>query len=146
MPLALILVLGPLLCFECESATANFWCGACEKNFCSACNETLHASRTGQTHQRVPITDKPPEIAPCALHPDEKLKYWCETCENVICSDCQKFKHTTHTVSLTNDITVKLKEKVSVQSSSYDYHEKINDRTIRFLDREWLRETSIVFE
>ncbi|CAF1619038.1 unnamed protein product [Adineta ricciae] len=121
-----MLISGPILCFECETVTASYWCAKCEKNFCSKCNETLHTSRTGRTHQRVPIADKPSEVALCGLHPDEKLKYWCETCETVICNDCQKFMHITHTVSLTNDTTAKLQEKIE---SSLQIHESfLNDQ------------------
>ena len=42
----------PLKCHECEQADATLYCQQCELNYCQACDEKLHGSRTFRSHKR----------------------------------------------------------------------------------------------
>jgi hypothetical protein len=84
------------LCAECNDNKASVFCQACQADLCDHCNELLHRSRVLSTHQRLPIENKPPPqptLRMCPLHPDEKLKLFCdeEQCRTAICLMCSVY-------------------------------------------------------
>jgi hypothetical protein len=83
----------PGLCGECNDNKSSVFCQECQIDFCVGCNELVHKHRVFLTHSRIPIENKPPPqplLPMCPLHPDEKLKLFCdeEKCQTAICLMC----------------------------------------------------------
>jgi hypothetical protein len=90
-------------------------CDKCENEiYCSECYETVHASRVMQKHQQIPVGDKAPEVKSCKIHADEKLKYWCHTCNTLVCTSCILLQHKSHDYNLIRSIAEELEVKVSI--------------------------------
>jgi len=90
---------GPAVCFCCN----------CCEFLCKVCKEDHQTWRKTLNHELVDvgetsakkkegsflanITHKPMF---CTLHNDEKLKFFCETCQTLICRDCIILEHAGH--------------------------------------------------
>ena len=87
---------GPAVCFCC-----NCCCLLCEK-----CEEDHQTWRETLSHKLVDVgeaaskgnvlqnIEKKPLL--CALHDDKKLRFFCVTCQTLICRDCIILEHTGH--------------------------------------------------
>jgi hypothetical protein len=84
------------LCAECNDNTAIIFCQECQVDLCAHCSDLVHKIRILSTHRRIPIQDKPPPqktFQMCPLHPDEKLKLFCDEkrCRTAICFMCSVY-------------------------------------------------------
>lgn len=103
-------------CSNCLSSAAEYGCDKCEnERFCSECYHNVHIPRIMQKHQRVSLAETASEMIACELHRDEKLKYWCQTCGTLICSDCKHLKHHDHQHDFLFNVTKEFEVKVSTQ-------------------------------
>ena len=93
-------------CDECdEDEPVVAYCPECNMFFCQICNEPHKRSKRFRGHGIVPLTELrsnksiPLEakikIPICKEH-DEQLKYYCETCEQLICMYCTVKEHNGH--------------------------------------------------
>ena len=93
-------------CDECdEDEPVVAYCPECNMFFCQICNEPHKRSKRFRGHGIVPLTELrsnksiPLEakikIPLCKEH-DEQLKYYCETCEQLICMYCTVKEHNGH--------------------------------------------------
>ena len=93
-------------CDECdEDEPVVAYCPDCNMFFCQICNELHKRSKRFRGHGIVPLTELrsnksiPLEakikIPICKEH-DEQLKYYCETCEQLICMYCTVKEHNGH--------------------------------------------------
>ena len=93
-------------CDECdEDEPVVAYCPECNMFFCQICNEPHKRSKRFCGHGIVPLTELrsnksiPLEakikIPLCKEH-DEQLKYYCETCEQLICMYCTVKEHNGH--------------------------------------------------
>ena len=93
-------------CDECdEDEPVVAYCPECNMFFCQICNEPHKRSKRLRGHGIVPLTELrsnksiPLEakikIPICKEH-DEQLKYYCETCEQLICMYCTVKEHNGH--------------------------------------------------
>ncbi|CAM2730187.1 unnamed protein product [Rotaria socialis] len=93
----------------------------CETSYCLKCSYIVHQQPAISTHHRVPIQQKPTEPARCKIHPNENLKYWCFSCNRVICRNCQLAKDHDHKVidviDIVNDVEKELKNKLESAQS-----------------------------
>ena len=92
-------------CDECDSDPVVSFCPDCNLFFCLACNDHHTRSKLYRGHGVVPLTElKSNKDAPiqakvkiplCKEH-DEQLKYYCETCDQLVCLYCTVKKHNGH--------------------------------------------------
>ena len=93
-------------CDECdEDDPVVAYCPECNIFYCQTCNELHKRSKRFRGHGIVPLTELrsnksiPLEakikIPLCREH-DEQLKYYCETCEQLICMYCTVKEHNGH--------------------------------------------------
>ena len=93
-------------CDECdEDDPVVSFCPECNSFLCHACNDHHKRNKRYRGHAVVPLTDlKSNKEAPiqakakiplCKEH-DEQLKYYCETCDELVCMYCTVKKHNGH--------------------------------------------------
>ena len=109
-------------CGSCEEGKATGYCQDCEQFVCDECqtvHQKLKLTKTHQiiTHDKVQSTatnfTPPRKAVPlCPKHSSEKLKIYCETCQELICSDCTIRLHQGHNFDLVTDVFPKYKEEI----------------------------------
>lgn len=72
-------------CFEGEGIC---YCVTCGKIYCKICNEQIHIVPSNRSHERHP-TSEIPHLRKLCFHHNNTLKFFCESCEEPICHDCQ---------------------------------------------------------
>ena len=93
-------------CDECdENDPVVSFCPECNSFLCHACNDHHKRNKRYRGHAIVPLTElKSNKEAPiqakvkiplCKEH-DEQLKYYCETCDELVCMYCTVKKHNGH--------------------------------------------------
>ena len=92
-------------CDECDNDPVVSFCPDCNFFFCLACNDHHTRSKLYRGHAIVPLTElKSNKDAPiqakvkiplCKEH-EEQLKYYCETCDQLVCMYCTVKKHNGH--------------------------------------------------
>ena len=81
-------------CDGCYENDAVIFCEQCEKNYCNLCDEQIHVVPSYQSHIKKPVTSTQINNSNkiinkiCFLH-NEEIKYFCESCEEPICQECQ---------------------------------------------------------
>ena len=104
-------------CDECdEDDPVVSFCPECNSFLCHACNDHHKRNKRYRDHAVVPLTElKSNKDAPiqakikiplCEEH-DEQLKYYCETCEELVCMYCTVTKHNGHNHDSVKQITTK---------------------------------------
>ena len=94
-------------CDECdEDDPVVSFCPDCNSFLCLTCNDYHKRNKRYRGHGIVPLTElKSSKDAPiqakvkiplCEEH-DEQLKYYCETCDQLVCMYCTVTKHNGHT-------------------------------------------------
>ena len=110
-------------CEKCKRSTATSFCRDCEKFICDKCTELHQLWDEFTNHQIVPISDLQSEAAslipptrgkvmPCKKHPENLLKIYCETCNELICNDCTIRLHQGHQYDLISDTFPKHKQEL----------------------------------
>ena len=100
-----------VLCDKCEEDDpAVVYCTECAYFLCNVCNEAHTRDKTTHSHGVVPISEMKsvpiqpkPKIPMCKEHNNE-LRFYCETCKELICMYCTIKDHLEH-----DHDTVKLK-------------------------------------
>ena len=97
---------GNKLCDSCDesSDTAVVYCTECREFLCTLCSESHKRIRRTSNHDMVCFRDKnaakrmKPQDFHCAepKHEEEILKFYCKTCQQLICRDCLLIKHKDH--------------------------------------------------
>ena len=92
-------------CDECDNDPVVSFCPECNIFLCHACNDHHKRNKRYRDHGVVPLTElKSNKDAPiqakvkiplCKEH-DEQLKYYCETCDQLVCMYCTVKKHNDH--------------------------------------------------
>ena len=92
-------------CDECDNDPVVSFCPECNSFLCRICNDHHKSNMRYCGHAVVPLTDlKSNKDAPiqakvkiplCKDH-DEQLKYYCETCDELVCMYCTVKKHNGH--------------------------------------------------
>ena len=94
-------------CDECdEDEPVVVYCPECNMFYCQACNEPHKRSKRFRGHGIVPLAElrsskgiplepKTLKVPLCKEH-DEQLKYFCETCEQLVCMYCTVKEHNGH--------------------------------------------------
>ena len=94
-------------CDECdEDEPVVAYCPECNMFYCQICNELHKRSKRFRGHGIVPLAElrssksipleaKTLKVPLCKEH-DEQLKYFCETCEQLVCMYCTVKEHNGH--------------------------------------------------
>ena len=100
-------------CDNCEKSDGTGYCKQCTKFYCAECL-TFHnkwvtfvdhtiISLDEVTHTAFQLSSIKPEVTmKCSSH-DQPLKIYCETCHDLICSDCTVRIHKGHEYNLVSD-------------------------------------------
>ncbi|XP_065908118.1 tripartite motif-containing protein 2-like [Dysidea avara] len=105
---------------KCDSCDENdpvvSFCPECNSFLCSLCNDFHKRNKQLRNHDVVPLTElrsnkdtlvqaKP--IVPLCKYHDEQLKYYCETCDELVCVYCTVKKHNGHNHDTTKNMASK---------------------------------------
>ncbi|XP_077994994.1 E3 ubiquitin-protein ligase TRIM45-like [Glandiceps talaboti] len=95
----------PGLCEGCEENTATYRCVDCSSNICSICNKAHRKFIVTRKHNVVELEEfkeakttsrlLQKQNVHCNIHPENAVKYFCETCQVTMCTDCAMIKHRT---------------------------------------------------
>ncbi len=96
-------------CTSCENDTENkaaAWCRQCQDYMCETAIKYHNGRRITKGHEVISLEQLRSEGIPksrgdaagekvrmCPKHTDEKLKFYCETCEVPFCRDCEIIEH-----------------------------------------------------
>ncbi|KAL7887511.1 hypothetical protein AOLI_G00052320 [Acnodon oligacanthus] len=101
-------------CGGCEESALSGWCVQCEEALCSDC--VLAHQRVKVTRNHTVIPEVPPSgftaSLHCASHRQERLKFFCLTCDELTCRDCQLINHRGHSFLLLVEALVSQKEQL----------------------------------
>lgn len=135
------------LCEKCKQQDAVVFCSNCNQFICDKCENMHQLFSELKSHQIVSL-DQVREDATnmvrtskqtlhCPKHPSEKLKIYCETCSELICSDCIVKLHKDHDYDLVVDIFSKHKEEIVAHVQPLKQQlEEANKSLLKFSTRE----------
>ena len=109
-------------CGSCEDGKATGYCRDCGDFVCDDCHAT-HRRFLVMRHHKIITLDKvqaqgtnliPPKnaVPRCPKHSNKKLKIYCETCRELICSDCTIRLHQGHNYDFVVEVFTKHKEEI----------------------------------
>ena len=109
-------------CGNCEVKKATGYCHDCEQFICDDCqaaHKTLKITKLHQIDtidkvhaQATNLIPRKKTISRCRKHSNKKLKIYCETCRELICTDCTIRVHNGHNYDLVADVFPKHKEEI----------------------------------
>ena len=79
---------NPEKCEGCFESDAVCYCKDCNKLFCSLCDGQIHIIPAMRNHQRVPVAEIL-RLKKLCYHHNNILDYYCESCNEPICYECQ---------------------------------------------------------
>ena len=120
-------------CDKCGEGEAKAYCRDCGGFVCELCL-TMHKKwKEYAGHDISSLEDIEKEVAAlvppkkvvmtCSKHPNEQLKLYCETCNELICRDCTVKVHRDHHYDLVNDCFQKHKDAIlkSLQPTKHNF-------------------------
>ena len=109
-------------CGNCEDDKATGYCRDCGDFLCDDCQAAHKKTKLTKYHQLLTLREletqaaslvPPKKEAPrCLKHTNKKLKIYCETCKELICTDCTIRLHQGHKYDLLADVFHKHKEEL----------------------------------
>ena len=107
---------------------AAVFCGQCCKFLCSKCKEDHLRHREKYKHKLISIGTKQEDFASlfdsiphkatnCEIHNDEVLKFFCETCNKLVCRDCLILQHNGHKYGRVEQLAEKGKKELKCLES-----------------------------
>ena len=75
-------------CEGCFEADGIVYCANCGKIYCKTCEDQIHIVPANRLHERRPLNDMT-YLRKLCYHHNNPLKYFCESCEEPICQECQ---------------------------------------------------------
>ena len=76
-------------CEGCSELKAICYCTDCKKSFCAQCENQIHTIPAMKNHIRKPINELP-FLKKLCLHHNQTLNYFCSSCDEAICKECQQ--------------------------------------------------------
>ena len=87
--LKVIKPINEIKCEGCLEQAAVCYCTECKKSFCVQCENQIHTIPAMQNHIRCPIQEIS-NIKKMCMHHNQDLGFYCSTCDEPICKDCQQ--------------------------------------------------------
>ena len=110
------------ICGSCEDEKATGYCRDCGQFVCDDCQAAHRKIKIWKTHKIIALDEVqaqatnliPPKkaVPRCPKHSNKKLKIYCGTCRELICSDCTIRLHQGHNYDLVGDVFTKHKEEI----------------------------------
>jgi hypothetical protein len=76
-------------CEGCSELNAICYCTECKKSFCAQCENQIHTIPAMKNHIRRPVKDLV-FLKKLCLHHNQSLTYFCASCDEAICKECQQ--------------------------------------------------------
>ena len=76
-------------CDGCIEQKAVCYCTECKKSFCPQCDNQIHTIPALRNHIRRPIEELA-HLKKLCLHHNQCLSYFCDSCDEAICQECQQ--------------------------------------------------------
>ena len=76
-------------CEGCQEQKAICYCIECKKSFCAQCDNQIHTIPAMKNHIRRPIQELS-ILKKLCLHHNQSLSYYCVSCDEAICKECQQ--------------------------------------------------------
>lgn len=84
-------------CEECLVEVATVRCSQCAVDYCTPCNQQIHAAGLSlRRHTSVPITRARSAAYACPAHPNQTKHYYCRKDGMLVCSECALGNHKGH--------------------------------------------------
>ena len=109
-------------CEKCKKFHATGFCRDCRKFVCDKCTELHQMWEEFVGHEIVGMNEvladatkllpTKKQVPRCKKHSSKKLKIYCNTCSELICSDCTIGLHKDHNYELVLDVFPKHKEEI----------------------------------
>ncbi|XP_019646342.1 PREDICTED: E3 ubiquitin-protein ligase TRIM56-like [Branchiostoma belcheri] len=111
-------------CDVCEEEVATCGCAVCEEFFCDECTRAHSRFKRNRDHEIIGVAElkeqkitkmssvKSKSLPMCPKHEDEKLKFYCETCQSPICRDCTVLQHKDHKYGYLTDVVSDVRAKI----------------------------------
>ena len=119
-------------CEKCKKSTATGFCRDCGKFICDKCTKMHQTWEEYSTHQIVTIQSVqanaasfiPPtkKVLYCQKHKEKLLEIYCETCKELICSNCTIRLHQGHQYDVASDTFTKHKQEITDQLEPIKRH------------------------
>lgn len=130
-------------CEKCNEALATAFCRDCGKYVCVRCTEIHHKWDELTTHQIVSIDDvqagaaglRLSKVKYCPKHPESHLKIYCETCQELICTDCTVRLHRGHQYDLVADSFPRYKDELQAHLQSLEQKLSLVNERVCDVDR-----------
>ncbi|XP_077997862.1 E3 ubiquitin-protein ligase TRIM45-like [Glandiceps talaboti] len=141
----------PSVCELCEDKVIKHVCIECQQYCCDTCARSHKKSKASSSH-RVLTTDEyrqmkstnPLAVQPvsyCKVHPTSQIKFYCDTCQTPVCSDCTVVKHpsATHTLRDQLQYTDQLSEmmkKLKIKAKEAENNKNTTEESLEKLKTE----------
>ncbi|XP_061673256.1 tripartite motif-containing 46b isoform X4 [Syngnathoides biaculeatus] len=108
-----------IMCQFCkapQALEASKGCGDCRANFCNECFKLYHPWGTPRAqHEHIPPTlNFRPKVLTCTEHEQEKLQFYCRSCQRLLCPLCKlRRTHAGHKILPVAQAYQALKEKIT---------------------------------
>ncbi|XP_061616602.1 tripartite motif-containing 46b isoform X1 [Phyllopteryx taeniolatus] len=108
-----------IMCQFCkppQALEATKGCGDCRANFCNECFKLYHPWGTPRAqHEHIlPTLNFRPKVLTCTEHDQEKLQFYCRSCQRLLCPLCKlRRTHTGHKILPVAQAYQALKEKIT---------------------------------
>ena len=109
-------------CEKCKKFPATGFCRDCRKFVCDKCTEIHQMWEEFTDHKIVGLNEvladatkvlpTKKQFSPCKKHSSKKLNIYCNTCSELICSNCTVGLHKDHNYKLVLDVFPKHKEEI----------------------------------
>ncbi|XP_061171680.1 E3 ubiquitin-protein ligase TRIM33-like [Saccostrea echinata] len=125
-----------LKCDVCgEKTRAEFYCFVCDQNYCSFCLRVHSKLQGTKSHRIVTISEKgdrmiSQSVSLCDHHTTQELKYFCVTCKQPICIDCNMTMHKSHECKDISEAVIEFRnslESATENSEHRDFIEKLSN-------------------
>ncbi|XP_058247363.1 transcription intermediary factor 1-alpha isoform X3 [Hemibagrus wyckioides] len=128
-------------CGGCEESALTGWCQECEEALCSDCVSAHQRVKVTRNHTVIPQEPQSglSTSLRCTSHKQEQLKFFCVTCDQLTCRDCQLIDHRNHSFLFLEEAVFSHKEQLmklldniceqknGVRSSMQDLDGRLND-------------------
>ena len=109
-------------CEKCSKFPATGFCRDCREFVCDRCSDMHKTWKEFAAHTIVGLNEvladatkllpTKKQVPQCKKHSNKKLKIYCESCSELICSDCTIRLHQGHNFDLVGDVFPKHKEEI----------------------------------
>ncbi|KAF4088283.1 hypothetical protein AMELA_G00080440 [Ameiurus melas] len=101
-------------CGGCDETVLSGWCKECEEALCSDCVSAHQRVKVTRNHTVIPQEPRSGLSISlrCTSHKQERLKFFCVTCNQLTCRDCQLIDHRNHSFLLLEEAVASQKDEL----------------------------------